>query len=146
MQLSEAQRRYVETARVGRLATADGDGRPHAVPICYTLVDEQIYTPLDEKPQSVEATELRRVQNIRENPRVTLVVDHYTEQWDNLGWVQLRGTADILSANEPTHDEPVSALRAKYDQYASHELEHRPLIRIELGSARSWGRLDRPAD
>lgn len=144
MLLSETQRRYVETARVGRLATADGEGRPHVIPICYSLVDDELYTPLDEKPQAVEATGLRRVQNIRQNPRVSVVVDHYTEQWDALGWVQLRGTAVIIEADAPPHAHAVRALREKYHQYTSHALEQRPLIRVELNAARSWGQLDRP--
>lgn len=141
---SDEERRYVASARVGRLATVDAEDRPHAVPICYALVGERIVSPLDEKPQSVEATDLRRVRNIRQNPRVTLVVDHYTEQWESLGWVQVRGRAAVVSPNEPGHSEAVSALRTKYDQYESHALRRRPLIRIEPGQIRSWGRLDRP--
>lgn len=146
MTLSDAQRRYVETGRVGRLSTVDAEGRPHVVPICYAMADDVLYTPLDEKPQSVDATELRRVRNIRANPSVTLVVDHYTEQWDELGWVQLRATAAITDPDEPPHGDAVRALRDKYDQYATHNLEQRPLIRIDVGSVQSWGRLERPAD
>jgi PPOX class probable F420-dependent enzyme len=144
MLLSENQRQYIGTARVGRLATADDEGRPHVIPICYSLIGDELYTPLDEKPQDVEATDLRRVQNIRQNPHVSVVIDHYTEQWDDLGWVQLRGTAAIVEADDPTHARAVTALRDKYHQYTSHELEQRPLICVVLNSTRSWGQLDCP--
>lgn len=146
MVLSDTQRQYVETARVGRLSTADDEGRPHVVPICYTLLGDELYTPIDEKPQAVDATELRRMRNIRANPRVMLVVDHYTEEWSDLGWVQLRGTAAVVETDAPVHHDAVLALREKYDQYTAHDLNQRPLIRIDVGSARSWGCLDRPED
>lgn len=143
MTLSDAERRYLETARVGRLATADSEGHPHVIPVCFTLADDAILTPIDEKPKGVGPTELRRVRDIHTNPQVALVVDHYTEDWNALGWVQVRGTALQVSPDEPSHDLAVRALRAKYDQYAEHALEERPLIRIEPGHVVSWGQLER---
>jgi PPOX class probable F420-dependent enzyme len=135
------ERQYVERARVGRLATADAEGRPHAVPVCFALVAESIVVPIDEKPQRAPPERLRRVQNVRDNDRVCLVVDHYTEDWDRLGWVQVRGTATIESPEDGGHAHAVSALRGKYDQYEAHALDDRPLIRIEVGSVQSWGSL-----
>ena len=79
MVLSAAERRYVRGARIGRLATADEHRRPHAVPVCFTLVDDSVVIALDEKPKAAEPTALRRVQDIVANPYVALVVDHYTE-------------------------------------------------------------------
>ena len=137
------ERAYVETARVGRLATADADGRPHAVPVCFAFAGDRIVTPIDEKPKTVTPEGLRRSRDIRENPRVALVVDHYTEDWSRLGWVQVRGTSTHRSPDDPGHAGSVAALRAKYDQYADHALGERPLVRIEPGSVRSWGTLER---
>lgn len=141
-----AERRYLETARVGRLATADADGRPHAVPVCFALVEDDLMSAIDEKPQSEDSSELRRSRDVRENPRVALVVDHYVEDWSRLGWLQVRGTATHLGPDESGHGSAVAALREKYDQYADHALDERPVVRISPGSAVSWGRLDRPAD
>lgn len=138
------QREYVESARVGRLATADADGRPHVVPVCFALVDDNVVTAIDEKPQDVSPGELRRSRDIGENPRVALVVDHYTEEWSRLGWVQIRGTATRCGPDREAHADGVCALREKYRQYREHELESRPLIRIAPGTVRSWGHLDRP--
>lgn len=134
----------MEAARVGRLATADADGRPHAVPVCFAFAGDRIVTPIDEKPKTVPPEGLRRSRDIRENPRVALVVDRYVEDWSELGWVQVRGTATHLDLDEPGHTEAVAALGGKYDQYADHALEERPVIRIEPGSVRSWGDLERP--
>lgn len=140
----DCERQYVETARVGRLATADAEGRPHVVPVCFALVGDHVVTPIDEKPQRVSPDALRRSRDIGENPRVALVVDHYTDDWSRLGWVQVRGTASRRAPGEESHSSGVTALREKYDQYAAHALEDRPLIRISPGSVRSWGRLERP--
>ena len=138
------ERAYLETARVGRLATAHGEGRPHAVPVCFAFAGDRVVTPIDEKPKTVPVDELRRSRDVRENPRVAIVVDHYTRDWSRLGWVQVRGTATHLLPVQPGHADAVAALRGKYDQYADHALEERPIIRIEPGSVRSWGELVRP--
>lgn len=138
------ERQYFETARIGRLATADAEGRPHVVPVCFALVDDHIVTPIDEKPQRVSPGELRRSRDVSENPRVALLVDHYTDEWSQLGWVQVRGTATLRAPDEDSHVPGIEALRRKYDQYADHDLETRPLIRIAPGSVRSWGNLERP--
>lgn len=142
--IEEQEHQYIDRARIGRLATADTEGRPHVVPICFALVDNHIVTPIDEKPQRVAPDELRRSRNISENPRVALVVDHYTEDWNRLGWVQVRGTATLCSPGEKPHSRGVRALEDKYDQYAEQDLEARPIIRICPGNVRSWGRLEQP--
>lgn len=143
---ADRERRYVEAARVGRLATADGEGRPHAVPVCFALAGDRVVTPIDEKPQAVAPGELRRCRDIDENPRVALVVDHYAEDWSRLGWVQIRGTAARLDPDESGHSAAVDALRRKYEQYAAHALDERPVIRVDPGRVLSWGHLERPAD
>lgn len=140
----EQERQYIETARIGRLATADIKGRPHVVPICFALVDDHIVTPIDEKPQRVSPEALRRCQDINENPHVALLVDHYTDDWSQLGWIQVRGTATYCTPREESHSSGLVALRHKYDQYVTHDLENSPLIRISIGSVRSWGLLEHP--
>lgn len=138
-----AERQYVETAPLGRLATADTEGRPHVVPVCFAFVDDSIVTPIDEKPQRVPPDDLRRIQNITDNPRVVLLVDHYTDDWSQLGWVQIRGTATYCTPDDPAHASGVTALEEKYNQYAEHDLTSRPIIHISPGSIQSWGCLTR---
>lgn len=143
--LTAEERAVLETARVARLATADAEGRPHAVPICFALTEAEdrpvLVTPIDEKPKAADPQDLRRVRDIRSNPSVALVIDRYAEDWDRLGWLQLRGTASVIDPAEERHAAAVRTLRERYAQYADHALEGRPLIEIRIGSVSSWGDL-----
>lgn len=141
MTLTDRQRQYITAARVARLATADTEGRPHVVPACFTLHDGDVVTPLDEKSKNVDQRELRRVQDIQANGAVSLVVDHYREDWSTLGWVQVRGTAHLVAPGEAAHASAIAALREKYDQYERHRLEALPIIRIVVSHVVSWGTL-----
>jgi len=88
----EAQRRLA-TARVARLATTGGDGQPHLVAVTFAVDGDLIYTAVDHKPK--KSTNLRRLRNIRENPRVALLADNYSENWDELWWVRVDGWASV---------------------------------------------------
>lgn len=83
--LQDQERTYIETAQIGRLATVDAEGRPHIVPVCFTFIDDHIVTPIDEKPKNVSPDALHRSQDIIENPHVTVIVDHYTDDWPQFG-------------------------------------------------------------
>jgi PPOX class probable F420-dependent enzyme len=105
-------------ARVARLATADAAGTPHLVPVCFVVGDDgAMWTPIDGKPKS--SRRLRRLRNLAENPRASLLVDHYEEDWRELRWVAVHGRAELVTgaAAAPALD----ALRAKYPQYAEVE-------------------------
>jgi PPOX class probable F420-dependent enzyme len=144
--LTAEERAVLETARVARLATADAEGRPHVVPICFALTERDVrpvlVTPIDQKPKAADPGDLRRVRDIRSNASVALVIDRYTEDWDRLGWLQLRGTASVVDPAKERHAPAVRALRERYTQYADHALEGRPMIEIRIGSASSWGNLE----
>ena len=85
--LSDKQAAFLVRQRVGRLATADGMGKPHAVPVCFALARASVFIALDEKPKDVPVSRLKRVRNILENPEVALIADRYTEAWDLLAFV-----------------------------------------------------------
>jgi PPOX class probable F420-dependent enzyme len=106
-------------ARVGHLATLTADGRPHIVPFCFVLVDDVVYTAVDAKPKST--LELKRLDNMRSNPAVSVLVDHYDDDWSQLWWVRLDGDARVLEVDDDTTaDERARALHRlaeKYDQY-----------------------------
>ncbi len=146
MTLTPAERTFVERNRVGRLATVDETGRPHAVPICYALVDDFLVSPIDAKPKRVAASELARVRNIEANPRVAVLVDRYVEDWSRLAWVRIDGAASVIDLTAANHADAVGALREKYAQYEHHPLAERPVIAIEIQRATSWGALDDPTD
>ena len=141
MQFDRAERRFVRRGRVGRLATTDGEGRPHVVPVCYALVDDELVSPLDEKPKSVAPTGLQRVRNVRANPEASLVVDRYVEDWDRLGWVQVHGTAAVRGPDDEGHEAAVGALREKYRQYCDQAIDERPRLVLSPDRVVSWGKL-----
>ena len=114
-------RDMLRAARVGRLATAGASGQPLAVPVCFAVRDERIYSAVDLKPKRTR--ELRRVRNVRENPRVALVVDEYDEDWTTLRWVMVEGTARVVEGDERAR--ALAALVEKYPQYAAMNLETR---------------------
>ena len=146
--LSVAERAFLAGARRGVLATVASDGRPRLVPICFVLDAARpvLHTPLDEKPKSVDdPTQLARVRDLLRDPRVSVLVDRWDEDWAQLAWLRCHGTASLLEpGGEGTgeHEAAVTRLRAKYPQYATHALETRPLIRIAIERVTSWGALD----
>jgi PPOX class probable F420-dependent enzyme len=108
--LSDHERRFLLTRRVGHLATADSRAIPHVLPVCFTISQGTLYITIDEKPKRVAGPALKRVRNIERNPMVAIVVDRYDEDWTRLGWVMLRGRAEILRAGTE-HDRAQELLR-----------------------------------
>ena len=127
-------RERVNDARVGHLATVGVDGRPHLVPLCFVLEDDVLYSAVDEKPKRTKR--LKRLDNIRDNPEVAVLVDHYEEDWTRLWWVRLDGTASVLdSGSEREH--ALGLLREKYEQYRA-EPPKGAVIAIRVERWRSW--------
>jgi PPOX class probable F420-dependent enzyme len=136
--LSPAERDLLAEARRASLATIDGHGRPRLVPICFVLLDDVVWSPIDEKPKSVaDPRGLARVRDIRARPQVTVLIDRWSEDWSRLAWIRLFGRAELIEPGDIPVD-IVPALRAKYSQYGRHALESRPMIRITLERATSW--------
>jgi PPOX class probable F420-dependent enzyme len=98
-------------ARVARLATADAAGRPHLVPVVFAVDGDEVVSAVDAKPK--RTTRLRRLANVRENPRVALLADHYEEDWDALWWVRADGRARVLERDERA----LALLAARYPRY-----------------------------
>ncbi len=138
MMLSASQLAFMHGQRVGHLATTDADGRPHVVPVCFVYADGCFWIAIDEKPKRTQR--LKRLRNIEANPKVSLVIDRYDEDWSRLAYVLVGGTASVI-ARGPEHDQAVEALREKYAQYGAMRLEERPVIRIRPERVVSWGEL-----
>ena len=138
--LSGAQRRFVESMRVARLATADAEGVPHVLPVCFAVLDDNLYVTIDEKPKRAGIRGMKRLRNIDENSSVAVVVDRYDDDWSRLAWVMLRGRAEILDAGDE-HDRAQAALRERYPQYRTMRLEPLPVIALRIGRVNAWGAL-----
>ena len=138
LSLSPEDRGFLHQARVGHLATASADGEPHVVPVCFVFDGACLYSPIDAKPKRMVASKLRRLKNLRDNSRVSLVVDHYEEDWERLRYVLITGRGDILedgSERERAH----ALLREKYPQYRTMPgFGEGPLVRIVPERVVTW--------
>ena len=121
-------------ARVARLATTDPDGRPHLVPIVFALDGDTLYSAVDQKPK--RSRTLRRIENARARPDVTVLVDHYEEDWQQLWWIRLRGQARVLDHGSE-RDHALTLLADKYPQYATNPPDG-PVLAIDITQQRTW--------
>jgi PPOX class probable F420-dependent enzyme len=144
---------FLEEQRVGRLATAGADGRPHVVPVCFARRGDRLYVPVDAKPKRADPRALRRLRNVRERPAAALLVDRYDEDWSRLRWLLLYVRVGILEApaGDPAGEggagpdaqeraAALAALEARYSQYAAMGLAALglPVLRLEPGAVRRW--------
>jgi PPOX class probable F420-dependent enzyme len=130
----DEMRERVAAARVGRLATVDAEGRPHLVPICFALEGETLYSAVDEKPK--RSRRLKRLANIRANPRVSVIADRWDEDWSRLWWVRVDGRAEVLE-DGPEVERARALLAAKYEQYRA-EPPRGPVIAVQIETWRGW--------
>ncbi len=136
---SAAERAFLDRETVGRLATVDAGSAPHVVPVCYALSGDNVHIAIDEKPKRGDPRRLKRLRNIAANPRVMLLVDRYDHgDWSKLGWVSLRGRAEIIVGGAE-HTRALAALRRRYPPYRAMNLEVRWVIAIRIETATSWG-------
>lgn len=138
-ELTDAQRAFVDRSRVGRLATVDAGGEAFLVPVCYAFDGEHFFTPIDEKPKRSDRP-LKRVRNIQETGRATLVIDYYEdEDWSRLAWLMLRGPAEVIEPGHRLHDPAIRLLRDRYQQYRSMDLERAQVIVLQPDRVVAWG-------
>ena len=140
MRLDEAAaRQRFGAARVARLATRGPDGRPHLVPVTFALAagpggGDRLYSTVDAKPKTT--TRLQRLRNIAADPRVTLLADHYAEDWDGLWWVRADGTASVLTGPADMAV-PLRLLAERYPQYREHPPAG-PVISVRVERWTGW--------
>lgn len=125
--------------RTGHLATADAAAVPHVIPICFVYDGGAIYSAIDHKPKRATGYRMQRIRNILANPRVAFIVDHYDEDWEQLAYILIRGTASILE-NGPERQHALHLLEAKYPQYQQRQLAKDTglVVKIEPETIRQW--------
>lgn len=135
MRLTEdAARARLASVPVMRLATADATGRPHLVVAAFAVEDDRIYTAVDAKPKSTR--DLKRLRNLRVNPRAAVLADHYEDDWTRLWWVRADATAEILQEPDAMA-RPVALLRERYRQYRENPPEG-PVIALTVERWTGW--------
>ena len=126
-------RRRLVGARVAHLATVGPGGRPHIVPITFALDGDAIYFAVDAKPK--RTTDLQRVRNIEANPAVSVLVDHYDDDWSRLWWVRVDGRAGVLGRGDS--DRAVDLLAERYAQYRQVRPSG-PVVAISVDRMSGW--------
>jgi PPOX class probable F420-dependent enzyme len=120
---------------VARLATVAATGDPHLVPIVFVLLGDTVWSAVDHKPKTTPR--LQRLDNIVAHPRVSLLVDHYDDDWSELWWVRADGTATVEAPDTPAAVTALEGLAAKYPQYRADQPAG-PMIRIEVDRWAQW--------
>lgn len=127
---------------VARLATLRADGGAHLVPIVFALSDGALWMPIDGKPKDLpRGRELERVRNFKRDPRVTLLLDHYDNDWNALWWLRIEGEATLCPVGAAGPEtRAIAALRGKYSQYQEVPLFHGEprLVRIAIARRVGW--------
>ena len=132
---ADEARSLVQGARVARLATTNTGLGIDVVPITFALLPgDRLVSIVDQKPKST--TRLRRLDNIRAHPEVTVLVDHYEDDWNRLWWVRMRGTASIVAEGE-VFDEARAALTERYPQYVA-EPPPGPVVSVAVSDWSGW--------
>jgi PPOX class probable F420-dependent enzyme len=133
---AEARTRFA-AARVARLATADAAGRPHLVPVAFVVAGGTIYSATDAKPKRTRA--LRRLANVRENPAVSLLVDHWDEEdWSALWWARADGRGRVLAPDDPEAGLAIDLLRERYPQ----QRDAGEVLAVEVERWSGWSAAD----
>lgn len=138
--LTAEQRAFLDAHPAARLATADASAVPHVIPICFVVVEDTLYFGIDQKPKRESTKPLKRIRNLIENPKAAVVVDRYDDDWNQLGWVMIHGTAEIIE-NCAEQIQAHDALRARYPQYRNMYLDPLPVVAIRISRVVSWGNL-----
>jgi len=138
-----AVERFILSHVVARLATADKNGQPHVIPFCYAFDGKHFYFVVDEKPKRQTGKPLKRIRNMLENPQVSLVIDDYSDDWTQLAYVLVTGSAQLV-ADENEYNVALTLLRGRYPQYRVMPLSflHNTMVRIEPKKVLAWGRIE----
>lgn len=131
---TERARQRFAQCRVARLATVDASGQPHLVPATFAAYGGTVAIPVDNKPKSTR--DLKRLRNIGENPRVSLLADEYSDDWERLWWVRVDGTARV-EYEGAARDEAAARLAERYEQYREDPPRH-AVILVEAVRWSGW--------
>ncbi len=131
---TQDMRRRIEGAMVARLATVGRDGRPHIVPITFAPTEQALYFAVDQKPK--KSADLQRLRNIEANPGVSVLIDHYEDDWARLWWVRVDGRARIIREGGEL-ETVITLLSRRYAQYRSARPAG-PAVAVEIERMTAW--------
>ncbi len=111
------------------------DGRPHVAPIVFAIEGDRVFSIVDAKPK--RSPQMLRLRNIDGEPRVSLLVDHYDEDWRALWWVRVDGIAAVVESG-PDRDRAIRLLFDKYRQYREWSTPIGAAMVIQIERWSSW--------
>jgi inorganic pyrophosphatase len=132
---------FIANHRIAHLATVDSGDRPHVLPVVYAFNGERIYTPVEDKSKRTGPYKFSRVRNILNNHRIAFIVDDYDEDWNQLAWVQVRGSHAIKTKGAE-YEKGIELLSLKYTQYQNDPIDGKPLIVITPQKVVGWRATD----
>jgi PPOX class probable F420-dependent enzyme len=132
--LKEDEERYLRSKERGFLATANEDGTPTVVPVCFVYDQGKVYTAVDAKPKGPR---LARIANIRRRPRVSFMVDAYSRDWSKLSYLLIHGKAELVTADSE-RKRAARLLIAKYPQYRMLGTAMREIVRVRVERTKFW--------
>ena len=137
--LSPSVAGFIAEGRVGRLGTADTTGQPLVVPICYAFDGESLFSAIDAKPKTAGPRGLKRIRNLQENPKVSVVIDRYDEDWKKLRYVIIQGRAELITEGGD-FSRGIDLLLAKYPQYRQMGLNRSSglMIKVKPDRVTQW--------
>ncbi|HEY7266873.1 MAG TPA: pyridoxamine 5'-phosphate oxidase family protein [Solirubrobacterales bacterium] len=118
--------KLLEEARVARLGLVDEEGAPRVLPVTFAVAEGRIWSAIDRKPKT--AAEPARLRYLRRDPRAALTVDRYSDDWEELAWVQVLGRVEVVAVADGGAG--LEALRVKYEPYRE-EAPPGPLLALE---------------
>jgi PPOX class probable F420-dependent enzyme len=119
---------------VAHMASSGPDGKPHIVPITFAIEGNVLYFAVDAKPK--RTTDLKRLRNIAANPKVSILIDHYEDDWEKLWWVRLDGDARILGERDEL-ERALDLLAARYRQYRTNR-PNGPVVAVAIERTSGW--------
>ena len=108
VRLSKAIAKFLIRERVCRVATIDERGAPHVVPVCHVLTDGKVYF--------ATAGDSQKAKNLKADPRLTVLMDLYAEDWSSLKGAMMQGSARLIRRG-PEFRKIRALLYQKYPQY-----------------------------
>lgn len=123
------------------MASSGPDGKPHIVPITFAIEGNILYFAVDAKPK--KTADLKRLRNIASNPAVSILIDHYDDDWNQLWWVRLDGDARILTERSES-ERALDLLVSRYPQYRTNR-PNGPVVAIAIAHASGWSAAEHQA-
>jgi PPOX class probable F420-dependent enzyme len=126
--------RRLSSSPVAHLATVNAEGRPHIVPIVFAVDGDTLYFAVDAKPK--KTTDLQRLKNLAANPAVSVLADHYEDDWSKLWWVRADGSAHVVT--DGAEAERATELLAKRYEQHRRQRPAGPVVAIHVDRVTGW--------